>query len=745
MANGKKQLTYKYPVIATIVWSFLLALSLGWNIYNEQEQTHARALEEARANFNKDMAFRLWATSHGGLYVPPTEASPPNPYLAHIPSRDVVTTTGQELTLLKPAYALRQLMEANCKLYGVKGIITSLKPLNPKNEPDQWARKALNRFAAGEEELSEIVDIDGKPHLRLIRPMITRERCLKCHAHQGYQVGDVRGGVGVSVPMGHYFALRKRAINFISLSHALIWLCGLIGVWVASGRLRQRFRQLQESRSYWTATFDASGDIITILDLDKRIVRANRTAGEKLGLHPSGLEGRFCYEAFQEADKKCRDCHLEATIREKQVHTVEVEYSNLGMTCLVTTAPLFDNQGKLMGVVHSAKDVSELKKANQRLRQSQKMEAIGTLAGGIAHDFNNILSAINGYTELSLLEVEPGTSLCENLNQVAKAGGRAGELVNQILSYSRQTDQPRIPIQFNLIIKEALKLLRSSIPVNIMISHDLECSAMVMAEPTELHQVVMNLCTNAFLAMADKGGEMKIELSELELDELSASACPDLESGNYLRLLVSDTGAGMSSEVQEHIFEPYFTTREKGKGTGLGLAVVHGIVAASGGAVTVYSEAGQGTIFKVYLPVVVAGEELAVVEEAGTGIYGGHEQIMLVDDEDNVLEVGRRMLEQLGYQVSSFNDPSQALLALGEGLEIDLLITDMAMPEMTGAELVRRSRLLWPELPVILCTGFSKQATSVKTSELMVDGFIMKPFLLITLATEVRRVLDDKG
>lgn len=407
-------------------------------------------------------------------------------------------------------------------------------------------------------------------------------------------------------------------------------------------------------------------------------------------------------------------------------------------------APLFDRNGKLSGVVHSAKDITELKKMNQRFRQAQKMEALGTLAGGIAHDFNNILAAINGYTELNLLETAPGSKLQENLQQVEKASQRAGKLVNQILSFSRQSNQPRIPISPHLIIKEVLKLLKPSLPANIVVRQDLRSTAMVLADPTELHQVVMNLCTNAYLAMVAEGGEMLVELAGIELDEEGASHLPGLCSAPYLRVTVSDTGTGMSPETIEHIFEPYFTTREEGKGTGLGLAVVHGIVTSKGGAISVYSEPGHGSSFNVYLPLVEDAGGQEVEEEPASEICGGTEHVFLVDDDKAVLRVGQGMLERLGYQVDVFDDPRQVLVALENGSRPDLLLTDMSMPGLMGLELIRKARQCLAGLPVILCTGYSEQSMAAQINGLDLNGFIMKPFMFKVLASEVRRVLDRK-
>ena len=380
----------------------------------------------------------------------------------------------------------------------------------------------------------------------------------------------------------------------------------------------------------------------------------------------------------------------------------------------------------------------------ERLRHSQKMEAIGTLAGGIAHDFNNILSGLLGYAELIGLETRPGSSISKNLEELLKVGVRAKDLVKQILAFSRRTLQEKKPILVEPLVQEAVKLLRSSLPTTIEIRLDIkEDPGIIEADPTQIHQVLLNLGTNSFHAMEETGGLLTIGLAPIHLDSYAAGQHADLQQGPYVRLTVSDTGLGMTPEIMNRIFDPYFTTKEAGKGTGLGLAVVHGIVQSHGGAIKVYSEAGKGTTFHVYLPRIKAsgGEPLVGIDEEPLP-HGKGEHILLIDDEQTLVEIGNQMLEHLGYQVSVRTSSIEALgLFSSQPGRFHLVITDLTMPNMTGEKLAGEILRIRPDLPIILCTGFSEHVTEGKAKALGIREFLMKPLTLKDLARALRRNL----
>jgi len=338
------------------------------------------------------------------------------------------------------------------------------------------------------------------------------------------------------------------------------------------------------------------------------------------------------------------------------------------------------------------------------------MEAIGTLAGGIAHDFNNILTAILGYSEMARAQLPAADPIGKDLDQVITAGTRATELVQQILTFSRQREEDFKPLKVQLILKEVLKLLRASLPTTIQLKESINTgSGSVLADPTQIHQVVMNLCTNAKHAIGAEAGTLTISLSEIQVtEEMSLADWPQAIPGTYLDLEISDTGCGMDGLTISKIFDPFFTTKEKGKGTGLGLSVVHGIIKQHKGEITVASEPGQGTTFHIYLPAIAEdiSSEQIVAEEIPRG---NGERILFVDDETTIAIILERILERLGYIVTIFTNSVEALEAYKNNPEnFDLVITDMTMPEMSGIELTRKLLTLRPNLPVILCTGFSE-------------------------------------
>jgi nitrogen-specific signal transduction histidine kinase/ActR/RegA family two-component response regulator len=382
-----------------------------------------------------------------------------------------------------------------------------------------------------------------------------------------------------------------------------------------------------------------------------------------------------------------------------------------------------------------------LVKTERQFRQASRMEAIGTLAGGIAHDFNNILTAILGYTELGLASVPKGSRTQRNLQEVLTAGHRAKHLVLQILAFSRQSVQDKNPTPIHAVILEALKLLRASIPSTIVIRHSLMTEASVLADSTQLHQVVINLCTNAEYAMREKGGLLEITLEDSEVTEEKVRSVSGLRVGPHIRLTIQDNGTGMSPDVLERMFDPFFTTKPIGEGSGMGLAVVHGIVANHGGTLMVDSVVGKGTKIEVYLPTIpTPGWDGSGGQDS---IPLGKETILFVDDEETIVRLGKELLAPLGYTVEVHTSSPEALNAFRQNPQrYDLVITDQTMPGLTGEALSRELLRIRPELPIILCTGFSHIMTAEKAKTLGIQAYLLKPLAIRDLAPIVRHVLD---
>lgn len=388
------------------------------------------------------------------------------------------------------------------------------------------------------------------------------------------------------------------------------------------------------------------------------------------------------------------------------------------------------------------RDVTDRKRIEEQLVQSQKMEAIGTLAGGIAHDFNNILAAIMGFTELAKIDAAGNEKVEESLAQVELAGGRARDLVAQILAFSRQTKKEPAPVQPKMVVMEVLKLLRASLPTTIEIKQDLNSDSSIIADPTQLHQVLMNLCTNAAHAMREEGGTLSVSLDDVDLGAEFVAGRTGMAPGRHLLLTVGDTGHGMTAETADRIFDPFFTTKSKEEGTGMGLSVVHGIVRGCGGAITVESRPGEGTEFSLFFP--VAGEKDAEAGAASEDIGGGTERILFVDDEVIQGGLAREGLGRFGYRVTAVTDPVAALaLFQQDPRAFDLVVTDMTMPKMTGDILAKRIMLAREDIPVILSTGFSERIDEAKTKAMGIRKLVFKPMVSSDLARIIRNILDD--
>jgi PAS domain S-box-containing protein len=400
-----------------------------------------------------------------------------------------------------------------------------------------------------------------------------------------------------------------------------------------------------------------------------------------------------------------------------------------------------NTKGRRVGLFE---DISDQKRMEEQVRQSQKMDAIGTLAGGIAHDFNNILSVISGYTELLRMALPKDSPFAGHVVSIGMASTRAARLVRQILTFSRRDEVQREPVQLPAIVDEALRFLRATLPATLQVTKSYGgVTAAVMADPTQVHQVLLNLGTNAWHAMKETHGRLAFAVEDTQL-QAGAALQLGLQPGPYVRISVSDSGRGMDQATLARIFEPYFTTKPLGEGTGLGLAVVHGIMRSHDGAVSARSQPGEGTTFDLYFPALAGAVSAAAAPSPG--IVRGHgERILFVDDEESIVAVGQYMLAQLGYSVEATTCPGNALEVLrARPHEFDLVITDLAMPAMTGIELARQISKLCPELPVILTTGFPGPLTLAELRTKGISDLLHKPPTVETLGAAIRKALESR-
>ncbi len=496
---------------------------------------------------------------------------------------------------------------------------------------------------------------------------------------------------------------------------------------------------LRESEEKYRSIMESMDDAIYICSVDFSIEYVNPAMIKRVG---HNVIGEVCYKEIYGLDEKCPWCLLEEVMK-NEVIGYEFVSPKDEKTYQISSSPISHIDGSISKLT-VCRDVTEFKKMEVNLQQAQKMESIGILAGGIAHDFNNILFPILGYTEMLLGDIPENSLFANRLNEIYKGGIRGKELVKQILTFSRQGKSERKLMKMQPVIKEVLKLIRSAIPSTINIKQEINSSCgIINADSTQIHQIVMNLTVNAYHAMEETGGELKVGLKEITLYEDDVITF-DITPGVYACLTITDTGMGVNKNLLQKIFDPFFTTKREGKGTGMGLSVVHGIVKSMDGTIQVYSEAGQGARFCVYLPVVKSSSEKHAIQTKAS-LLVGTEWILLVDDEEVIVEMEKQMLEYLGYHVTSRTSSIEALEAFRYCPDkFDLVITDMAMPNMSGEQLAAKLTKIRPDIPILLCTGFSETVTEKKAALSGISGFLLKPFVMMELSQKIREVMDDK-
>jgi len=495
---------------------------------------------------------------------------------------------------------------------------------------------------------------------------------------------------------------------------------------------------LRESEEKYRSMMEAMNDAIYICSSDFCIEYMNPAMIKRTGYDATG---EACHKVIHGLDEKCPWC-----IHQKVMKGEYINYETISpkdnKTYQISNSPIVHTDESISKLT-ILRDITEFKKMELQIQRTQRLESIGTLAGGITHDFNNILFPIIGHTEMLLEDVPENSPFRDSLNEIYTSALRAKDLVKQILAFSSHESSELKLMKMQPVVKEALKFIRSTIPTTIDIKQNIrnDCG-IIKADPTQIHQIIINLATNAYHAMEDIGGEMMVSLKEIEFGEQDMLS-PNMEPGVYACLTIADTGIGMDKTLMEKIFDPFFTTKEKNKGTGMGLSVVHGIVNSMGGCIRVYSEPGKGTEFNVYFPVEKSSFKAHSIQPKEI-LQGGTEQILLVDDKAAIATMGKRMLERLGYQVTSRTSSLEALEAFRfRPDKFDLVITDMAMPNMPGDKLALELTKIRPDIPILLCTGFSETMLEEKAASLGIKGFLMKPIVMKDLARKIREVLDE--
>jgi chemotaxis family two-component system sensor kinase Cph1 len=606
------------------VWSALIGASLAWNVDRVRQQTRELAEREARTNFAKDLAFRLWSTRHGGVYVPMNERTPPNPYLAHLPNRDVGTDDGQRLTLMNPAYMLSQMMGEFEELYGIKGDITSLKPLNPANAPDPWQREALLAFDRGETEVSEVSDYRGQPYLRLMRPMLTREGCLKCHAHQGYKVGDIRGGIGVSVPLRPYLGIQHDSLRNLFVSHSALWLPGLAGTLQMTRRdlkaalEEQRLNdRLTTNEERWVKALDGAGHGVWDWNAGTGRVYYSHQWKTMLGCADSEVG-----ESLDEWEKRVHPDDLDACCRDLKAHfagatpfyrnTHRVLHKGGGYLWILDQGMVWerDTDGSPRRMVGTHTDVTHQKQIEEALEQARNQAEAASRAKGefLANVSHELRTPLNSLLILARsLERDNSENLTpdqlEAVQVIGGSGRRLLALINDLLDLSRLEANAEplepAPVYLSSLVQEMQRRFRPQTrdkELELVTEMAPGLPASILSDPGKLDQILTNLLGNA-IKFTDQG---KVLLQLFPAPPQLSPECP------AIAMRVRDTGIGIARHQQQMVFDAFHQLgnpeRRRQGGTGLGLSIARAHARALGGDILLDSRPGEGSSFTLVLP-----------------------------------------------------------------------------------------------------------------------------------------------
>ena len=599
-------------------WTVVLLLSFIWALSTEYQQTFDILNYQTRVFFEEIVTTRSWNASHGGVYVPVTEKIKPNPYLV-IPDRDVTTLEGLKLTKINPAYMTRQIGELASKRNKVWFHITSSKPIRPKNAPDKWEAEQLALFENGVTEFAAFVETgDGKKLFRYMAPLRTDSVCLKCHASQGYKEGFIRGGISVSFDAAPVLDTQATSVAIISLLHFIIWMTGFVSLLFAGSRLKKDSRirasievELRHEKEKLAVTLFSIGEGVITTDINGDVQLVNAIAQELTGWAQGEASGRHLTEILNVVDTVTREKYpdlVDSVIKSGVMADITAEVllisrdeneSNMSLN----SAPIKDEADIVIGAVIVFRDITKEKQVAVKIARMQRINAIGTLAGGIAHDFNNILYPITGFAEISLDDLPDNHAAVDNLNEILVAAEKGKELVEQILAFSGQGTPEVKPLHIQPLLKGAIHLLTSTIPKNVQITEEITSEPIiVLGVAIEVSDIIINILMNAYHAVEKTGGTINVALTLVELSDFEQRGLWTLKPGRYACIIISDTGCGISPEIINHIFDPYYTTRRIGEGSGLGLTIAHGNIKKAGGSIDVESEPGKGSTFEVLLP-----------------------------------------------------------------------------------------------------------------------------------------------
>jgi PAS domain S-box-containing protein len=602
-----------HALLFATCWTVIIVLSLSWNIFQRKKEIILVATNEAKTIFEKDLVYYQWAASHKGVYVPQTEKTRPNPYLQHLPESSGVTATGEPLTLVNPEYMIRQVYEMKSDRMGALGHITSLDPIRDENAADEWESKALESFEEGTVQVSSVEWINGQPYLRLMRPMVTVTGCLKCHLQQGYEMGDIRGGISVAVPMGVLFSIYRKDIVVLILAHGPLWLLGLFGIFFSSYRINQSMRKREEAEGKIRSIINNMLDGLITMTGDGTIESMNAAACTLFDHAPENILGENITRLIQfpgSANAPGRQGEIPQPDISSMVGT---QQELTGIRRDGATFPLEISLSEMsMDVdrlfIATVRDITEEKMRKSEALRTGQLAAIGELAAGVAHEINNPINGIINYTQILLDNADGKYDETDRdfMSRIIKEGERIAVIVGNLLSFARQRDDIVEELSLKEIIEDSVSLLmhqfhKDAIHLKVDIPDDLP---MISGNPQQLQQVIVNLLTNASYALNQRYPDSDPgKLLEIHCQRQTAAG------KEYLRTTVTDFGSGIPQDIIDRIFDSLFTTKPPGKGTGLGLSISKGLVRDHQGFLSLESSPGGPTVATLDLPVGPRNEE----------------------------------------------------------------------------------------------------------------------------------------
>ena len=734
----------KYNLLPLVGWTFAIFLILGWTIYRHYKETLHNAENEARNYFKLNLHYRAWNARIGGVYAPLDKVTP-NPHLV-VPEREITTTTGRRLTLVNPAYMTRMVFDSIKSDSGTPVIskLTSLKALNPNNVPDSWERNALLAFQRGRTaDLSEVVTFNGAPYMRLISRFITEPSCLKCHAAQGYKVGDVRGAISISIPLVSYFQSERKTAGNLVGGYFLLWVAGSAGIAIFSRRrfvqensLReseQRFRSLfmtmQEGFALHEIVCNADGMPIDYLFLD-----VNPSFEKLTGLAHGDVVGKTASNVIPPLEDYWIEAYGRVALTGESAH---FERYSKELDRFFEVTAYSPTPGQFATILF---DVTEQHRLQEEAVKAQKLESLGVLAGGIAHDFNNILTAIIGNISLVRWMVGEKHEVSDRLAECEKAASRAADITRQLLTFARGGEPEKSFVDIRQLVEEAVVFSLHGSNCREAFEFDEELWPLV-ADAGQLHQVLNNLMLNAIQAMPG-GGLISVVTKNVVI---TTTDNPALKPGRYVRISIADQGSGIPNENLGKIFDPYFTTKDGG--SGLGLTSAYSIVRRHAGMMSVESVPGSGTTFEILLPAAPGTTQNIQPEKFEGRTRSDSKRILVMDDEEMIRSLAQSILSQLGYKAVTCPDGAEALRlyqdSLMSGEPFSAVILDMTVPGgMGGKETAERIRALDKDAVLIISSGYSTDSLVGETGENVFNASIKKPYNLSQFARIIERELN---